>query len=131
MFRRTLAEHFAFRIMFKPQSCRSFCHTLVKPFATLLPNLCWLLRFCPLPFRQNHVASIGFMESLVADILRGGFQCAASLQINFDLLGEVVKYNPRLLTRLNRLLSGHKFGKFVEVTAPSPPVALVSEGCSY
>ena len=60
------------------------------------------------------------MESLVADILRGGFQCAASLQINFDLRGEVVKDNPRLLTRLNRLLSGHKFDKFVEVTFTPP-----------
>ncbi|CAK9257708.1 unnamed protein product [Sphagnum jensenii] len=64
---------------------------------------------------QEFVASTGLMEHLLAEILKGGFQCATSLQINFDLLGELIKFNQTLFQQLNRLLVGDKFDRFVEV----------------
>ncbi|KAH9549448.1 hypothetical protein CY35_10G020700 [Sphagnum magellanicum] len=67
------------------------------------------------PKNQEFVASTGLMEHLVAEILKGGFRCATSLQINFDLLGELIKFNKNLFQRLNRLLVGEKFDRFVEV----------------
>jgi Trpc4-associated protein len=65
---------------------------------------------------QEFVASTGLMEHLLAEILKGGFQCATSLQINFDLLGELIKFNQTLFQQLNRLLVGDKFDRFVEVS---------------
>ncbi|KAG6546998.1 hypothetical protein Mapa_011615 [Marchantia paleacea] len=63
---------------------------------------------------QVIVASTGLMEHLLTEILKGGFSCASSLQINFDLLGELLKFNRILFTRFTSLLSGDKFDKFVE-----------------
>jgi len=37
------------------------------------------------------------------------------VQINFDLLGELIKFNKALFRELNRLLTGTKFDQFVEV----------------
>jgi Trpc4-associated protein len=64
---------------------------------------------------QEYVASTGLMEHLVNEILKGGFRCAPLLQINFDLLGELIKFNKALFRELNRLLAGTKFDQFVEV----------------
>ncbi|KAG0588156.1 hypothetical protein KC19_2G220700 [Ceratodon purpureus] len=64
---------------------------------------------------QEVVASTGLMEHLLQEILQGGFRCATSLQINFDLLGELIKFNKSLFQRLDRLLTGAKFDQFVEV----------------
>jgi hypothetical protein len=44
--------------------------------------------------------------------------CCVSCQINFDLLGELIKFNKNLFQRLNRLLVGEKFDRFVEVCPP-------------
>jgi Trpc4-associated protein len=44
-------------------------------------------------FGQEFVADSGLMSHLLEEILSGGFKCAASLQINFDLLGELLKMN--------------------------------------
>ena len=64
------------------------------------------------------MASSGLMEHLVEEVLRGssGFKCAASLQIDFDLLGELIKFNPAMFARLNRALEGDRFNRFVEVS---------------
>ncbi|GBG69909.1 hypothetical protein CBR_g4736 [Chara braunii] len=67
------------------------------------------------PRDQEFVQSMGLMEHLVGEILKGGFKCAASLQINFDLLGELVKFNPAMFVPLNKLLVGDKFDRLVEV----------------
>lgn len=64
---------------------------------------------------QEVVASTGLMEHLLQEILKGGFRCATSLQINFDLLGELIKFNKTLFQRLDGLLAGDKFDRFVEV----------------
>lgn len=64
---------------------------------------------------QEYVASTGLMEHLVNEILKGGFRCAPLLQINFDLLGELIKFNKALFRELNRLLPGTKFDQFVEI----------------
>ncbi|CAI5962694.1 unnamed protein product [Closterium sp. NIES-65] len=69
------------------------------------------------PRDQQLVAATGLMEHLVEEILRGasGFKCAASLQIDFDLLGELVKFNPVLFRRLAALVQGERFSRFIEV----------------
>ncbi|CAI5469549.1 unnamed protein product [Closterium sp. Yama58-4] len=69
------------------------------------------------PRDQHLVAATGLMEHLVEEILRGasGFKCAASLQIDFDLLGELVKFNPVLFRRLAALVQGERFSRFIEV----------------
>ncbi|CAI5504161.1 unnamed protein product [Closterium sp. Naga37s-1] len=69
------------------------------------------------PRDQQLVAATGLMEHLVEEILRGasGFKCAASLQIDFDLLGELVKFNPVLFRRLAALVQGERFARFIEV----------------
>ncbi|CAI5470422.1 unnamed protein product [Closterium sp. Yama58-4] len=69
------------------------------------------------PRDQHLVAATGLMEHLVEEILRGasGFKCAASLQIDFDLLGELVKFNPGLFRRLAALVQGERFARFIEV----------------
>ncbi|CAI7838970.1 unnamed protein product [Closterium sp. NIES-53] len=69
------------------------------------------------PRDQQLVAATGLMEHLVEEILRGasGFKCAASLQIDFDLLGELVKFNPVLFRRLAVLVKGERFSRFIEV----------------
>lgn len=36
-------------------------------------------------------------------------------QINFDLLGELIKFNKTLFRELNTILAGDKFDQFVEV----------------
>lgn len=67
---------------------------------------------------QEYVASTGLMEHLVEEILggAGAFKCAASLQIDFDLLGELIKFNPAMFRRLNQLLlAGDSFNCFIEV----------------
>ncbi|CAI5511208.1 unnamed protein product [Closterium sp. Naga37s-1] len=68
------------------------------------------------PRDQQLVAATGLMEHLVEEILRGasGFKCAASLQIDFDLLGELVKFNPVLFRRLAVLVKGERFSRFIE-----------------
>ncbi|KAL2654110.1 hypothetical protein R1flu_022238 [Riccia fluitans] len=63
---------------------------------------------------QEIVASTGLMEHLLAEILKGGFSCASSLQINFDLLGELLKFNRVLFSRFSSLFTGDKLGRFVE-----------------
>eukprot|EP00245_Coleochaete_scutata_P010481 TRINITY_DN3673_c0_g3_i1.p1 TRINITY_DN3673_c0_g3~~TRINITY_DN3673_c0_g3_i1.p1 ORF type:complete len:571 (+),score=78.65 TRINITY_DN3673_c0_g3_i1:210-1715(+) len=67
------------------------------------------------PRDQEYVASTGLMEHLLEEILKGGFKCAPTLQINFDLLGELIKFNPCLFARFNRLLRGKQFDRLVEV----------------
>eukprot|EP00246_Nothoceros_aenigmaticus_P018067 TRINITY_DN9316_c0_g1_i1.p1 TRINITY_DN9316_c0_g1~~TRINITY_DN9316_c0_g1_i1.p1 ORF type:complete len:883 (-),score=147.83 TRINITY_DN9316_c0_g1_i1:126-2774(-) len=64
---------------------------------------------------QELVASTGLMEHLLSEILKTGFRCANSLQINFDLLGELIKFNEVLFRRFTKLLKGEKFYQFVEV----------------
>ncbi|XP_024378941.1 uncharacterized protein [Physcomitrium patens] len=64
---------------------------------------------------QEFVASTGLMEHLVNEILKGGFRCSTSLQIDFDLLGELIKFNKSLFRDLNGYLAGEKFNVFVEV----------------
>lgn len=69
------------------------------------------------PIDQEYVAVTGLMEHLVAEVLDGssGFKCAASLQIDFDLLGELIKFNPRMFAHLNKILHGSKLTRFIEV----------------
>lgn len=67
------------------------------------------------PRHQAYVAATGLMEYLVEEILKGGFKCAASLQIQFDLLGAIVKFNLDMFARLNGLISGDRFSRFIEV----------------
>ncbi|XP_024395590.1 uncharacterized protein [Physcomitrium patens] len=67
------------------------------------------------PKDQETVASTGLMEHLLREILKGGFRCASTLQINFDLLGELIKFNKSLFQRLDGLLVGDAFDQFVEV----------------
>eukprot|EP00271_Cylindrocystis_brebissonii_P006727 TRINITY_DN19508_c0_g2_i1.p1 TRINITY_DN19508_c0_g2~~TRINITY_DN19508_c0_g2_i1.p1 ORF type:complete len:702 (-),score=102.63 TRINITY_DN19508_c0_g2_i1:83-2128(-) len=59
---------------------------------------------------------MGLMEHLVEEIVCGGFKCSCSLQINLDLLGELIKFSPPLMRRLNGVLQpGDKFERFMEV----------------
>jgi Trpc4-associated protein len=39
----------------------------------------------------------------------------SDVQINFDLLGELIKFNKTLFKELNRFLAGDRFDQFVEV----------------
>eukprot|EP00850_Spirogloea_muscicola_P008910 SM000049S16681 [mRNA] locus=s49:22126:27762:+ [translate_table: standard] len=67
------------------------------------------------PRDQAFMASTGLMSHLVDEILKGAYPCAASLQINFDLLGELVKFNAVMFLHLMRLLPEEKFDRFIEV----------------
>eukprot|EP00850_Spirogloea_muscicola_P011111 SM000068S20543 [mRNA] locus=s68:73193:78835:- [translate_table: standard] len=67
------------------------------------------------PRDQAFMASTGLMSHLVDEILKGAYPCAASLQINFDLLGELVKFNPVMFLLLMRLLPEEKFDRFIKV----------------
>eukprot|EP00854_Cymbomonas_tetramitiformis_P006645 gene6645-7956_t len=65
---------------------------------------------------QAFVAASGFMHHLLDEILRGGFKCSVSLQIHFDLLGELLKFNRKMFTAFDHLLEGSKFDRLIEVT---------------
>lgn len=67
------------------------------------------------PVNQLFVARSGLMPHLLSEILDHGFKSAASLQINFDLLGELVKFNRGLLNQLDLLLEGPASDAFFEV----------------
>lgn len=49
------------------------------------------------------------------DLLISSFLVSGCGQINFDLLGELIKFNKTLFLRLDRLLTGAKFDQFLEV----------------
>lgn len=50
------------------------------------------------------------------EILRDGFKCASALQINFDLLGELIKFNPAAFEALDATLAGrNRLERFAEV----------------
>ena len=52
------------------------------------------------PGAQLFVARLGLLHHLVDDILDKGFKPASSLQMDFDLLGELLKYNPAVLAMI-------------------------------
>eukprot|EP00898_Chlorokybus_atmophyticus_P003986 jgi/Chlat1/4589/Chrsp290S04333 len=67
------------------------------------------------PDHQEFVASSGLIEHLLGEILRSGFKCAAGLQVDFDLLGELLKCNSQMFGVFNDMLEGERFDRFVEV----------------
>ena len=64
---------------------------------------------------QNFVAASGLMEHLLDGILKGREKCISTLQINFDLLGELLKCNPEMFKRLDECVTGKKMDRLVEV----------------
>jgi len=73
------------------------------------------------PGAQLFVARLGLLSHLVDDILDKGFKPASSLQMDFDLLGELLKYNHAVLAMIEchfDEISGG-FERFVEVMMSS------------
>mmetsp|Transcript_16058 Transcript_16058/g.27665 ORF Transcript_16058/g.27665 Transcript_16058/m.27665 type:complete len:1053 (-) Transcript_16058:281-3439(-) len=57
----------------------------------------------------------GLIEHLVDVLLENGFKSQGMLQTNFDLLGEIVKFNKSQFVILSQCLSGEKFTKFMRL----------------
>jgi len=71
------------------------------------------------PF-QELVAASGLMAHLIEEILaHDELQGSGSTSTqNFDLLGELLKFNRHMFTLLDDLLEGVRFDRFVEVRVP-------------
>jgi hypothetical protein len=74
---------------------------------------------------QELVAASGLMEHLLEAILsHDDLEGAGLQQINFDLLGELLKFNRRMFALLDSLLEGRRFDRFVEVRPQRPAASL-------
>jgi len=71
------------------------------------------LRGCD-PSDQMLVYNHGLLEHVTAEFVRDVFQTCQQIQSNFDLLGEMIKFNKFIVTRFLRLLSDKMTAKFVQ-----------------
>lgn len=62
---------------------------------------------------QVIMAKSGMLRHLVEGVLNS--QCSGNLQTNFDLLGELIKWNPEAFAMFNDVLDGKTYSRFMQV----------------
>jgi hypothetical protein len=75
------------------------------------------LRLGPIEDQLLVASTPGFLEHLVTDIINMVGADCHGLQTNFDLLGEIVKFNSLVLVMIDRILDEDKFRRFMDVVS--------------
>jgi len=64
---------------------------------------------------QYFVAKSGLLKYLINEVLTQGYKHEGSLQTNFDLLGELIKFNKDVFILFNKILSQLQHKKFFDI----------------
>jgi len=68
------------------------------------------------PKHQQFVAQSGLLEVLLNGIIGPEYQASDNLQTNFDLLGELVKFNEQVFTRFSDHLTAAQMDRLIDIS---------------